>query len=390
MLDYTLIAKEFSYLADRIYLDCSSLGVPPLRTRTILNAYFDAYILNEGKNLDDFFHNTYEEGKKQIGRLLKVNPASIAFFKSTSDAIINAANAIPFSKGDEVIITTEEHPANVIPYLALEKTAGIKVKFVNACNRVVTTKSIIEAITPKTKVVSVSSAFYCTGTTLDLKAIAQACRERGILFFVDAIQSVGRIEIEPSEIGIDFLACGGYKSLLGLKGIAIGYMSDTFIAAMTPYSGSNQSVANCGRPTKYRSYAELEFKKDPTALENGNPNYMGILSLASSVGLINELGIAEIEKHVVALEGQLRKGLKALPFREIENSEGGSSGIVVAFPDDCIDYAKFRTEILKSKLKIAVRDKAIRIGISFYNTPEQIEQALEILDQATRCSLLEG
>lgn len=373
-----LIEKEYGYLGEQIYMDCSSIGIPPTRLKEKLSTYFDAYMNDGGKHLDEFFHSTYNGGKQEIANLFGVQPKNIGFFKSTSDAIISIANSLDLKSGDNVVLTNEEHPANVIPWLGLERN-GVEIKFASSTLRVITAADVISQIDENTKVVSISSILYCTGSSVDLKKIADICKEKDIFFIVDAIQSSGRIALKPQEIGIDFLATGGYKSLLGIKGIAVGYLSDSAMEKIVPYTGSNQSVKGCGRPTVYKHYADVKFCQDASVFENGNHNYMGILSLKTSCGMINEIGIENIEKHVVKLDKMMREGLKSLPVKLVEGFEGGYSGVVVAFPDSTINYEKFQAEIKASNLKIAVRDDGMRIGLSFYNTEKQVEAAIEII-----------
>src|SRR5262249_9660170 len=148
------------------------------------------------------------------------DPLDIAFVKNTSEGIGIAAEGFPWQVGDNIITAAEEYPANIYPWLNL-KSRGVEVRFVETRDRRLWIDDFKSLMDSRTRLLSVSSVEFASGFRNDLVALGELCRQRGILFFVDAIQSLGILPLDVRQTPIDFLAADGHKWLLGPEGAAI-------------------------------------------------------------------------------------------------------------------------------------------------------------------------
>ncbi len=172
--------------------------------------------------------------KERFAQLIEApDPASIAIISSVSYGIASVAKNIPFKKGDEVVILDEQFPSNYYTWKQLEREKGIIVKTVTAPPIGVGrgkkwNERLLEAISPKTKVVSIPNVHWTDGTLFDLMAVRQRANDVNAYLIVDGTQSVGALPFSVAEIQPDALICAGYKWLMGGYGLGVAYFGEKF------------------------------------------------------------------------------------------------------------------------------------------------------------------
>ncbi len=380
MINQKLIDEEYDYLKDVVYINCSLISMPPRRVRETWKEYIEGYASTFATVFPVYFDDKVKEARKNISKLLRVDPEEIAFTHSVSDSMAILAQSYPFEDGDNVIITNEEHASNVIPWLALEKR-GISVKVVHSTNGVVEAQAIIDAMDDHTKVVSVAAAFFCSGYRMDLKTLGDACKKNGTCLCVDGTQTVGRYALYPRELGVDYYAGSGHKGLLGTKSIGFSYCSKELLKILQPSTGSLQSVPNAGRPCKLEHYADIEWIDTAAKLESGNYPYALIEAISMGTSFLNELGIEEVEKRIMETEAKLIELLKDIPLKTNIAPEGYRSGILFVYFPEGADPAKVKEILLKHKVMAVVRYDYIRFSIHVYNSPEQMQRVADALKE---------
>src|SRR5262249_46084398 len=155
-----------------------------------------------------------EEVRQLAGQLLNADPLDVAFIKNTSEGVGIVAEGFPWRPGDNVVIAQEEYPANVYPWMNLAER-GVEVRTVACRNRRIEIDDIRAVLDVKTRIVSLSAVEFASGFRNDLDQVGHLCREKKVLFFVDAIQSLGACPLSVKQSPIDFLAADGHKWLLG-------------------------------------------------------------------------------------------------------------------------------------------------------------------------------
>src|SRR3954454_2302461 len=174
-----------------------------------------------------------EEVRRQAGLLLNADSLDLAFVKNTSEGIGIVAEGLPWRHGDNVVTAADEYPANLYPWLNLAGR-GVEVRTVPSRDGRIEVEDLAAAIDPRTRLVSLSFVEFATGFRNDLDRVGQLCRERGVLFFVDAIQGLGVLPLDVSRTPIDFLAADGHKWLLGPEGAGLLYVRSELVEQLHP------------------------------------------------------------------------------------------------------------------------------------------------------------
>src|SRR5439155_25786875 len=190
-------------------------------------------LANNGDVYERHWVERVEYVRGLFGRLLNADPLDIAFVKNTSEGVGIVAEVYPWKQGDNVVIAEEEYPANVYPWLNL-KDRGIEVRRVPSREGRLLIDDLRAAMDANTRILSLSFVEFASGFRNDLDALGNLCRERGILFFVDAIQGLGVYPLDVQRTPIDFLAADGHKWLLGPEGAGIFWIRRALVERLHP------------------------------------------------------------------------------------------------------------------------------------------------------------
>src|SRR5207253_4103000 len=183
------------------------------------------------------------------------------------------------------------------------------------------------AIDGRTRLLSLSFVEYATGFRNDLDTIGGLCRERGLYFFVDAIQGLGVLPLDVRRTPIDFLAADGHKWLLGPEGAGIFYIRRELVDLLHPVGVGWNSVVGC------RNFSRLEFQLKPHAgrWESGTLNVAGITALGASMELLLEIGIAAIAQRILELTDYLCARAERVGFEIYSSRRPEDKSAIVSF-----------------------------------------------------------
>ena len=247
------------------------------------------------------------ETRAVAARIFGASVDEVTFVRSTSHGLSAFAEGLAWQPGDEVAVCTElEYPANVYPWMHLA-SRGVSLRAIAANDGGVTREAVAQAIGPRTRVVSVSSVEFATGVANDLESIGALCRERGILFCVDGIQSVGAFPIDVVKANIDFLAADSHKWQLGLPGIGIAYVRREILPRLRPSVVGWKSVKN---PLDF-DHLHFELREDAAKLEEGTQSFATILGMGAALALLDEVGIDRVAAHITTWLEEAEKFLDA-------------------------------------------------------------------------------
>jgi len=376
MLDPTPYRQLFP-LAAR-YAFFNHAGVSPLNTRAVAA-------------MNEFNQQAAQlplgEFRKEVeGRLLDlrarlaalVNARSadeIALMPNTAAGINTAALSLPLRAGDNVLVLDGDYPANVYPWMNLAHR-GVLTKFVPQKDGGLDLDLLRSRIDSRTRAIAMSTVVFATGYGNDLVAVGQICKERGIFFVVDGIQSLGALPFDIQAANVDFLAAGSQKWLLGPVGGGFLYVRHELLDELVPgpYVGAS-SVVDAA------NFLDYNFTQPPTAerFNIGSQNIAGLLGLHASVALIQEVGVERIAERVLMLAGTAIGDLRERGFRlSADTAPEHRSGIVIVEVDD----PKAASERLEQAGIICIpRGKGIRIAAHFYNTEEEVLRVGEVLSK---------
>src|SRR5262249_39184346 len=227
-------------------------------------------------------------------------PLDVAFVKNTSEGVGFVAEGLPWRPGDNMVTAAEEYPANVYPWMNLQGR-GVEVRRVASRGPRVELDDIRAAIDGRTRLVSLSFVEFASGFRNDLDAVGALCRERGVLFFVDAIQGLGVLPLDVRRTPVDFLAADGHKWLLGPEGAGVFYVRRELVEQLHPVAVGWNSVVGAW------DFSTINFQLKPHAgrWEGGTLNVGGVVALGASLGLLLEAGVAAVAERVLELTDYL-------------------------------------------------------------------------------------
>lgn len=361
------VRELFPHIKKNItYLNHASRG--PL-CKPVIDSINLAITEQSSERIDDYpsFLNLMQETRELLSKLINGESDRIAFLDNTTNAINVIANSLNWKRGDRILLNDVEFPANVYPFLNLQKE-GVQVDFVKSNHGVVSAEKIIEAVKPSTKLISVSAVQFLSGYRVELELIGKFCKEKNIIFSVDAIQALGAVQLDVKKCNIDFLACGSQKWMLGLQGFAFIYVAKHLQEIMQPKNIGWLSVEDAWNLLHYN----LKLKNSALAFQGGTINNFGVYALNSALKLFFDFGIDNIESNVINNSKYVIQKLNELGFSTTLSSvdEKYLGGIVsFAYPKSEEIYRN----LAKAKIFISSRESFIRISPHFYNTKDEID-----------------
>jgi cysteine desulfurase/selenocysteine lyase len=364
--------REFPHTwSDMVYLNHAAVAPLSFRVRDAVNRYMTRRAL-KGIEPYPWAVKMANETRGLVAQMLHARADQIAFVLNTSDGLNIIAQGLDWQPGDRVLLNDLEFPTNLYPFLNL-KRRDVEADIIKSVDGKITPAQIREAITPQTKLLSISHVQFRTGAKTDLTEIGKICREHNILFVVDAIQSLPHSPIDVERDSIDFLACGSHKWLMSGEGAAFVYVNDRALEAIHQASVGWTSVED---PFDHTPHLE-RLRHGAARFENGTMNYSGIAALNASLKFFNEFGLEKMERAVLDLSGYLigrleRQGIAVITPK----AESERAGIVsFEFPD----AEKTFEQLQKENIIISVRSGVPRVAPHFYNTEEELKKLIVAL-----------
>lgn len=364
-----------------IYLDNAATSWP--KPETVYQA-MDSFMRDVGANPGRSGHSKSVdaarivfEAREELADLFGVENSERVVFTNNATHSINLALKGLLKAGEEVVATSLEHNSVIRPLRFLEQTIGIKVKVVDAAK-------IKEAITNSTKLVVMLHASNVTGEILPINEIGRLCRQKGVLFLVDAAQTAGVVPIHIVKDNIDLLAFTGHKALLGPQGIG-GLCLGKRVELESLVQGGTGSSSD----------SELHPKVLPDRLEAGTLNTVGCSGLGAGVKFIKEKGLENILEQELTLTNKLIEGLKKIKGVTVYGADLQNRVGVVSFnvagklPNEVgqkLDQDQgimvrvgLHCSPLAHKTIGTFPHGAIRVSLGCFNTEEDVDALLKAL-----------
>jgi cysteine desulfurase / selenocysteine lyase len=225
-------------------------------------------------------------------------------------------------------------------------------------------------------VVTVSAVQFASGYRTDLVTLGRICKEKGVLFCVDAIQALGAMPLDVRAMNIDFLSADGHKWLCGPEGCGIFYCNSSLIGHLKPLMAGWLCMVDALDFGNYR----FEFLDSARKFDTGSYNLAGILGLGASIQMMLDVGIDKISAHILMLTDRMVTRLRDKGYRVISSRRSGEASGIVAFISDVHDHAKIQKHLqAEHRIVIAVREGRLRSSPHLYNTIEEIDRMVEVL-----------
>jgi cysteine desulfurase/selenocysteine lyase len=386
--------QHFPGLLDKVFLDAACVSLAPRPAVEAIEKFLDLTMvcpLDSSTHHHIFMDEMRAAARPAAARLINAHEDEIALVESTTHGLSLAANAIPLTPGDRVLLSDLEFLEVAVPWTQKEKD-GIEIDMVPNRNGEVRIEDIADRLTPRTRVVAISTVQWSNGYRCDLAGLSKLCRDRGVWLVVDAIQQLGAIPLDVRQTPVDILACGGHKWLNSPFGCGFLYISRDALPSLNPPTPGYLSVTD--PPGGWGAYFQTptispvqnyEFVPTARRYENGGTaNYPGAIGLAASLKLIADLGQQNIATHIYSLTDQLLAGLDNLPVSIVTpRARENRSGIVTFSVGSAEENVKLMNRLQEKKILVSVRYTSkvggVRVSCHFYNSAEDIDTLLRAL-----------
>lgn len=359
------LEQEFPLDPDVVYLNHAAVAPWPKRTADAISAFARE---NASQGALDYprWMTVEQRLRERLARLLSCQNDDVALLKNTSEGLSLVAQGLEWQAGDNIVGIANEFPSNRIVWEALNDQ-GVEFRAVDVNTEINPEAALLAACDTQTRLLAVSSAHYITGQTLDLAKLGAACRQRDILFCVDAIQTLGAWPIDVVHCQIDFLAADGHKWLLGPEGLAVFYCRPELREQLKLRQFGWHMLADPG------DYLTPQRTPSPTArrFECGSPNMLGTFGLEASLAVLEEIGFGRVGDHVSIKIGYLWEQIDAIPGVEVLSpSDPARQSGIFSFRIQEQDSDAIYRQLMQEKIVCACRGGGIRFSPHCY-TPDR-------------------
>ena len=334
---------------------------------------------------DRSFFSVAANLRQTLATLIGASPDDIALTSGAGSGVAAIAYALKWSAGDEVIIARGEFPMHYATWKPMEAREGVKVRIASPQGQFMQSDDLIAAMTPRTRVISVSHVRFDDGSMLDVPSLAAACRKNGTLLLLDVSQSCGAIPIDVRSLGADFIVCAGYKYLLSPWGTGFLWTKKENLDWLRPgpYNWLSQGLDDFARINFVDPCPAPNMSRWDAAQASSLYNFNLTVMEASTRFVLNATP-ALVRDHTQALISyffeRLPEGYQ--PASPREKSQRGPSG--------CIDAGSRRaTESLYQALRdegfvVALREGRIRVAPHLLNTTKDIDRLLAAMAMVSK------
>jgi cysteine desulfurase / selenocysteine lyase len=366
---------EFPVAREKIFL--AHAGVCPLPKR-VADAISKCAEQSTLGDQEEFMLARISDARKLAAQLIHCQPEEIALVGPTSLALSFVAAGLKLRRGDNILIYHDDYPSNVYPWMALAEK-GIEVRLLNTRGLgIIRTKDVIGQIDENTKLVALASCHFISGFRIEISEIGKYLRERGILFCLDAIQTLGAFPTTVEHV--DFLAADAHKWLLGPCAAGILYVRRELQEKLNPPIYGWHNVRN----PNFVAQEKIEFRGSAAKFEAGTQNLIGLVGLIAAMETALEIGVENISAELLRKRGWLvpalqQKGLTVLNAgAKPENASG-----IVSFFQPGKDLAALHKKLNDANILASLRvdrkgQNYIRVSPHFYNTDAELQKLLDL------------
>jgi selenocysteine lyase/cysteine desulfurase len=368
---------EFPVTRKTIFLGHAGVCPLPRRVAEAMNRFNEQCTLgDQEESLPPHFFSGIRE---KACRLMNAKPEEIAFVGPTSLALSFVAGGLKFRRTDNVLIYQDDYPSNVYPWMTLADR-GVEVRYLNVRQLgEIRLKDVQGQVDENTKLVALASCHFLAGYRIDLEGIGNYLRERGILFCVDGIQTLG--VFRTNAAAVDFMAADAHKWMLGPCAAGLMYVRREVQDQLLPTTHGWHNI----RCPNYVAQEQLNYRTDARRYEAGTANLVGLAGLSASLDLLLEVGIENIAAEALRKRAWIVPALKAKGYEVLNaNAAPENQGAMISVFKAGADLSGLHQKLKEANILISLRGdrtgrKSLRISPHFYNTDAELQRAIEML-----------
>jgi cysteine desulfurase / selenocysteine lyase len=368
---------EFPVARAKVFLAHAGVCPIPRRVAEAIRGYAASSTLGDQETLVPAFR--MRETRELAAGLLCAHADEIAFVGPTSLALSFVAGGLSWKKGDNIVVYFDDYPANVYPWMALA-ALGVQVRFLQVRQfGCIEPGDVMEQVDEQTRLVALASCHFVSGFRPDIQAIGQCLRARGVLFCVDAIQTLGAF---PASVEfVDFLAADAHKWLLGPCAAGILYVRREIQVQMRPVASGWHNV-QC---PNFVAQEHIQWQTDARRYEAGSANLLGLAGLHAALELIAEMGVDAIAAELLRKRAWFVPAVREQGWQVLsaESRDENASGIMSLWRDGQ-DMAALHRRLEESQVIASLRldrqgRQYLRLSPHFYNTDAELRRVLDLL-----------
>ncbi|MEV2269805.1 aminotransferase class V-fold PLP-dependent enzyme [Nonomuraea africana] len=384
MIDIERARAETPGCGDVVHLNNAGAALPPRVVIDTVKDHLDLEARIGGYEAYDHALAGLEHFYDAFAELLGAHRDEIAYAENATRAWDMAFYSIPFRSGDRILTTTSEYVSNGIAYLQMARSRGVRVEVVPDDADGTISLEALEAELRKggVRLVAINHAPTHNGLVNPAAEVGRRCREAGVLYLLDACQSVGQLRLDVAELGCDMLSGTGRKFLRGPRGTGFLYVRRSLLEQLEP-PFLDLHAATWLTPTTF------EIRPDARRFENWERYFAGQLGLGVAVDYALSLGLDAIEARVRDLGADLRARLLDRPGVIVHDRGARRSGIVtftVAGQDSSALMLRLREQRINvsatdpdQRFDTAAPESAVRASVHYYNTEDDLARLVEAL-----------
>jgi selenocysteine lyase/cysteine desulfurase len=366
--------REFPVRRNFIHLNHAAVAPLPRRVADAITAHVEN-VRDRGSADWRAWYGMVETTRAKVGAFIGASAAEIAILPNTSWGVNLVALGFPWKDGDNVVTDDMEFPSNAYPWRALAER-GVECRVAKSREGRITAGDLAALVDARTRVVAVSWVAFHNGFVFPLAEIGRFCRERGILFVVDAIQGLGALPMDVAAAHVDVLCADAHKWLYGAEGGAVFYVAESARERVPARAHGWWNLKTEGEYLEYRAAPYVGARRyEPGTLPTAN-----LAGLSAAIDLLNAIGRDAVQARILGLVETLRSGLEARGWR-IASPAPLSSGILAAAPPsgDARSWAK---RLEAKGVLVAPREGCVRFSPHAGNDAGELDRALAAIDAA--------
>jgi selenocysteine lyase/cysteine desulfurase len=370
------VRHRFPIFERRIYINSCSQGALSDAVRDAYARYLEDW--DERGAPWDYWVEKAEDARRAFAGLINADPDEVAVTASVSAGVSALASGLRYAGRSKLVLSDLEFPT-IGQIWHAQKLRGARVVHVEPGeDGTIPFDRFQAAIDGETLLVSITHVSYRTGALLEVERIAELAHERGVLVLLDAYQSAGSVPIDVKRLGVDFLAAGTVKYLLGSAGLGFLYARREVVERVWPTATGWFADEDIFK-MDHRDYSPA---RTAARFQGGTPPIPSIYAGIAGIGLLQETGVEEIRQHVLGLNSRLLEGLDGLRATVVTPRRPKRRGALVCVRST--DAPALVSALGREGIVTSERDGSVRISAHLYNSTDDVDAVLEALARHRR------
>ena len=367
----SLRLREFPVAADKVFWSHAGVTALPRCVVDAMKEYLDACTHADQESA--LPAGSVLETRKLAAQLLGCTPQEIALLGPTTFGLNLICNGLDWQRGDNVVFYQDDYPANVYPWQALE-TKGVELRRIQTARLgEITVDQITPLLDKRTRLVALASVHFLSGYRIDVDAIGKQLRERGVLFSLDSIQSLGALPTKMTHV--DFSAADSHKWLLGPQTSGILHVRREVQDRLRPTLLGADNIPS----PNFIAQESIRFPTHAGRYEPSALNFAGILGLRAALKLLLDIGIENIETRLLSFGDTVIAAMEKKRFRFLGSRERNHRSGILTFTKPGANLAELHARLRQRNIIVSLRamrdgTPLLRLSPHFYNTGSELDR----------------